>query len=208
MPFMQENPEKVEVGAVKRIGQDNARAPSLTTEEKNKIMDIIKGDPQLKGILSGSAWQVLHISPWSDGTEQKGGVALIQFDKAVWAEGEFKVPGAQPYRASLWAGNMHVFVDLKSNTIAGKTPGVVMPSGQVPADKEPTEAKATAKARAIEELKNNNIEAKLLAVYNNAEYPRGLALFLITSEQGDEMTVGVDLDQNKAVEKFTARTVK
>ncbi|AIC15435.1 hypothetical protein [Nitrososphaera viennensis] len=209
VPFVADYPDKIDT-TIEKIGQNDtaSTAPTLTDEEKSRVLEIAKNDPRVKAILDHSSWQALLIGPWTDEGVQKGGVVLIRLDKAVWAEGEFGVPGAKAYRASLWVGNLHVNVDLQKNVVVGVEPGIGKPSGPTPTNEIIDNAKAVAKSRAVAELNNTNVEAKLLAVYYNSEFPKGAAMFVITSEQGDEMATGVDLSQNQIIEKYTVRAVK
>lgn len=207
VPFVSDVPEKIET-SFEKIDDATQQPPTLTQEQKQKVLETAKNDPRIKPILDAATWQPLLVGPWTEDDQLLGGVVLIRLDKAVWSQGEFGIPGAESYRASMWIGNMHVYVDLQKNTVVGIEPGVGRPAGQTPTDQSIEDAKMVALTRAIQELDRTDLEAKLLAVYHNSEFPRGAAFFAIVSDQGDEMAVGIDMTQNAVIEKYTAKAVQ
>ncbi len=208
VPFVSDYPDKIE-GSFEKVEDSTAQEPpTLTEEQKQQVLEIATNNPRIKAILNSGNWQPLMIGPWTEGDELRGGVALIRLDKAVWSQGQFGIPGKEPYSANLWIGNIHVYVDLQRNSVVGIEPGVGRPSGEAPTNEGIERARAIALSRATADLNRSDIEARLLAVYHTSEFPGGAAIFGITSNQGDEMGIGIDMSHDTVIERFTARAIK
>ena len=184
------------------VGGEVQTMPELTEEEKERFINIIMSNDSVRRILDKANWTIRHMGPRTEGEERLG--ALIVFDTAVWVEGTFNMPSAIPYTAKLWVGNLHVFVDLGTNSTVGLEPGIGKAMDKVPLDEELAAAEKIALNHTLVKSLGEDIESYLNAVYYIPEYIKGMAIFSIRSDR-EEVMVTIDLDKMVVVEKHTVR---
>jgi len=182
---------------------------TLTEEEKAAAMHIIESDAHIGEIFKGVDWHVKLIGPITEGLQKIGVAAIIKFDGAIWMEDTFSpyYPSGYSYVAKLWVRNMFVYVDLRDSKIVGLTPNM----GRAPITSSITSPITSEEHAAAAEISlghplaralGENVQAYLTAVYYTDDYPQGIVLFNVRSEQGEAM-VAIDLDKMVVVEQYT-----
>jgi hypothetical protein len=176
----------------------------LTEEEKVTVMHIIESDAHVGEILQSVDWDVKLVGLWTADQQKIGAIVLITFDRAVWIKDTFYDPSSgDSYDAELWAGSMHIFVDLRDGRIVGLTPNM----GRAPiTSKEHAAAAEIALSHPLGKALGENTEVYLTAVYYTDEYPVGIAFCNMRSDKG-EAFVAIDLDKKVVVEQYTSRVV-
>jgi len=192
------------------VGAETVPDLTLTKEERDRVMNVIKGDVNVSRILEKGNWTVPLMGPWTNGngTERLGAVAIIRFNESVWVEGTFYNPfSGSSDRVKLWVGGMHVFVDLRTNRVVGLDLGMGRSNDKAPiTDKKLAIAERIALNHTLVKTLGENVESYLTAIYYISDYPSGIAFFNMRSNQGEVM-VAVDLDKMVVVEKYTARVM-
>lgn len=186
---------------------------TLTEEEKATAMHIIESDARIGEILKGVDWDVKVIGPITEGVQKIGVAAIVKFDGDVWMEDSFSpyYPSGYSYVAKLWVRNIFAYVDLTTSRVIGLTPNM----GRAPATGPTTSPISTEEYAATAEIAlshplakvlGENVEARLTALYYIDDYPKGIVLFNVRSEQG-EAFIAIDLDKMVVVEQYTTSIV-
>jgi hypothetical protein len=177
---------------------------TLTEEEKAIAMHIIESDAHVGEILRDVDWHVERIGPMTEGEEKVGAAMLIMFDAAVWMEDTFYEPSGYSYAAKLWVRSMFIKVDLEGGRIVGFSP-----TGMAKApvtSKEHAAAAEIALSHPLVKALGEDVEVYLTAVYYTDDYPGGMVVFSMRSEQGEAL-VAVDLDKMVVIEQYTVTVI-
>jgi len=207
-PIVLVQPETPSIISNDDIGSVTVPDFTLTQEERNTVMYVIKADVNVSRILAKGNWTVPLMGPWTNGTERLGAVAIIRFNEPVWVEGTFYNPfSGSSITVKLWAGSMDVFVDLRTNRVVGLDLGMGRSNTKAPiTDEKLAAAEKIALNKTLVKALGENTESYLTAIYYIPDYPSGIAFFSIRSNQGEVM-VAVDIDKMVIVEKYTARVM-
>jgi hypothetical protein len=208
--LQQSTNDPTQIDGMLPINDGNVPIPEpLTNDEESRVLGIVQNDPMVSSILARSNWKVAFVSPVYDNGVKIGGATHIILEKPIWFEGTYhNPPTKQEHTAKLWLSALDVFVDLNKNSVTGIDPGVGNPAGSPPASVEHAQAKNAAQAKAVSELKRSDLTTNLLAIYQTPEHPDGIAFYMIDSTDGSELSVGVDLNNNQVVDKYTAKVIR
>ncbi|MEM1631424.1 MAG: hypothetical protein QXX83_04775 [Thermofilum sp.] len=172
----------------------------LTEQEKSEALSIALKDPNVGSVLRGVNWTLALAGPWTENGEKVGAVLLIRVSEAAWVSGTFRELGGSPYRASLWLGSLHVFVNLKEGKVAAASPGMARALRDPPVLDDRVEK---ARGVALAWVRGSR-SAYLNGVFYTEEFPEGLAFFRVEGEQGESL-VAVSMARMRVEERYSGR---
>lgn len=172
----------------------------LTEQERSEALSIALRDPNVRGLLRGVNWTLDLAGPWTENGEKVGAVLLIRLSEAAWVSGVFRELGGNVYRASLWLGSLHVFVNLKEGKVAAVSPGMA----KATRDPSALEARVEEARRVALEWVSGGRSAYLNAVFYTEEFPEGLAFFRVEGEQGESF-VAVNVATMRVEGRYSGR---
>lgn len=175
----------------------------LTENEKARTLDIIRNDVQTKNILVDSEWNVKHIGPRLSDSVKYGSLVFIKLDEPKWVEETVINPFSKDVsNVKSWVKSLHVAVDLNTNEVSGIDLGMTRPVIDRPIS-DPQIESAELVAKNTQTL-GQDVNSRLVAVYETDEYPQGLAFFSIMSTDGksEEMMV-INLESMSIEEKYS-----
>ncbi|MEZ0346863.1 MAG: hypothetical protein ABWK01_09945 [Infirmifilum sp.] len=186
-------------------GGPASQPPVLTLGENEKevALQIALRDERIQGLLRGANWTLVESGPWTSNGELIGAVLLIRLSSPRWVSGSFAELGGNPYRADLWLGSLHVFVNFKEGRVVALSPGVA----RAPHD-PPLRDKTVETARGVALSRVPGASAAILnAIFYTERFPRGLALFVTVDGKGESL-VAVDLARMSVVENYSGPVIR